>query len=222
MLLASFVVLSGCTINVYHASSSNPAMVDNSMLVIPEAKTKLNGSQPASSKKANSVTPQLNSQLIPTVAVGLERSKIKTPNEVLNMSAKGSGTEHSVKYMDSVGLEVQSMVDAYLNCYHEQADGAIVKVFPNRYFKRYWVYASQQLTFPDEKYFRFVANSAGASEGFMCLASSEDVLSKLPKVYQANVFQKLPVKNFNAVYALYQQATEENLVGRVISYKIQE
>jgi len=142
------------------------------------------------------------------------------PDDVLSISTKGTDENLSVKFMGTIGLEVQSNVDAYLNCYHRQADGAIIKVFPNRYARRYWVYAGQRLTFPDERYFKFVADTAGSSEGFICLLSQEDVLSKLPLVYQANIFQKLPVKNFDAVYALYNQATVENLMARVVSYSI--
>jgi len=138
------------------------------------------------------------------------------------MSAKGTGDDHSVMLMDSVALDVYAQVDAYLNCYHEQADGAIIKIFPNRYTKRYWVHANQRLTLPDEKYFKFVAESAGSTEAFVCFISQEDVLSKLPDAYQAAVFQKLPIKSIESLYALYEQATELNLMARVISYTIRK
>jgi len=200
-LFAGMVILNGCTINHYHRTAPNPGAVDDSLLFIPE------------------LAPRQTIAQSPNTTA-LERSGTASPEEVLSMVATGSGDNQSVQYMDSVGLEVQSNVDAYLNCYHKQADGGIIKVFPNRYAKRYWVYASQRLTLPDERYFKFLANSAGASEGFICLISEEDVLSKLPGIYQALMFQKLPVKNFDAVYTLYDQATEQNLVARVVSYTI--
>ena len=198
-----FAVLSGCTVYHYHIGASKPNTVDDSLLVIPENRARFNDAQSLNNNKQSS----------PSIA---------SLDEVLTMSAKGSGDDGSVRYMDSVGLEVQSNVDAYLNCYHKQADGAIVKVFPNRYARRYWVYASQRLTFPDKKFYKFLANTAGSSEGFICLISKEDVLSKLPRAYQAPIFQKLPVSNFDAVYALYNQATEENLFARVVSYNIEK
>jgi len=208
-LLASNLLLGGCTVNHYHAPATNPTMVDNALLVIPE---------PATARYGNHSGVN---QPIAKNSDGLKTSKLARPEEVLSMIATGTGDDHRVKHMDSVGLEVISEVDAYLNCYHEQADGAIIKVFPNRYDRRYWVYASQRLTFPDEQYFKFIADTAGSTEGFICLISQEDVLSKLPMVYQASTFQKLPVKDFDAVFALYDHATEQNLVARVVSYTVQ-
>lgn len=201
VLFVGMVILNGCTINHYHGTASNPGAVDDSLLFIPELVA-----QQAIAQSSNTTD--------------LKRSGTASPEEVLSMVAMGSGDDQSVQYMDSVGLEVQSNVDAYLNCYHKQADGGIIKVFPNRYARRYWVYATQRLTFPDEKNFKFLANSAGATEGFICLISEEDVLSKLPGIYQALMFQKLPVKSFEAVYTLYDQATERNLVAREVSYII--
>lgn len=202
-------MLEGCTVNHYHAPSSNPAMVDTSLLVIPEPANQRNSSHSGVSK------PNAKN------GTGLKSPRTAAPDEVLSMVATGTGDDHNVSYMDSVSLEVQSNVDAYLNCYYEQADGAIIKVFPNRYARRYWVYASQRLTFPDQKYFKFLADTADSTEGFICLISQEDVLSKLPMAYQASIFQKLPVKDFDAVYALYKRATKQNLVARVVSYKVQ-
>ncbi len=212
LLLVSMAMINGCTINHYHGTAYKPSMVDDSLLVIPEPTAKQSGALSALSK-----SPSGKSQ---TLATGLKSPGTVSPDEVLSMVATGSGDDGSVQYMDSVGLQVQSHVDAYLNCYHEQADGAIIKVFPNRYARRYWVYASQQLTFPNEKFFKFLADTAGSSEGFICLISQEDILSKLPKVYQAPIFQKLPVNSFDSVYALYDEATEENLAARVVSYTI--
>ncbi len=211
-------VLSGCTINHYHGTAIKPSTVDDSLLVIPELATAENSVQ--SGLTMNPATG--NQSTLAANAIGRQYSVTSPPEHILSMVVKGSGENNSVQYMDTVGLEVQSKVDAYLNCYHKQADGNIIKVFPNKYARRYWVYASQQLTFPDEKHFKFLANSAGSSEGFICLLSQEDVLSKLPEIYQARIFQKLPVKNFDAVYALYNQATSENLVARVVSYTIGE
>jgi len=221
-LLISSALISGCTVNLYHTST--PALVDESLLVIPGANTTNNSNNSAHSEfqgipnSANQMRQPANA----SQTIGLNNNKIATPMQVLSMSATGSGGDQVVNYMDSVALQVQSQVDAYLNCYHEQANGAIVKVFPNRYAERYWVYASQQLIFPDEKHYQFLANTADSTEGFICLLSQEDVLSKLPSVYQASTFQKLPVENFDAVYALYDQATEQNLVARVVSYTIQK
>lgn len=207
--------LSGCTINVYHVSTPELAKTDNSLLVVPDTPIELGEKQAKAQSAPSTSTIISNSDETESQTTG-------TTNSVLSMRVEGSGDKQSVSYKDTVGLEVRSSVDAYLNCFHKESDGAIVKVFPNRYNKRYWVNASQQLNLPDAQNFQFLASSAGATEGFMCLLSSEDVLSKLPGVYQAHVFQKLPVKNFDAVFALYRQATKKNLVGRVVTYQIQE
>lgn len=137
------------------------------------------------------------------------------------MNALGSGVSGSVHYRDTVALDVVAQVDAYLNCYYQQADGAIIKIFPNRYSTRYWVYAGQNIELPNDKRFQIQADSLNATEGFMCLASSEDIMSKLPESYRANMFQRLPVQNFDAMYELYREASQANLVGRVVSYEIQ-
>jgi len=137
------------------------------------------------------------------------------------MQATGTGVNNTIQYLDAIDLKIQVKVDGYLNCYYQQANGEIIKVFPNRYAARYWVYAGQEVTLPDPKHFQFIADVQGASEAFMCLASSEDIMSSLPKMYRSNVFQSLPVQSFDSMYAMYKSATQGNLVGRVIAFEIQ-
>lgn len=196
-LLAAGVV-AGCTINIYHA----PAAVSDSVVSKPVVVSSATGI----SDTEAAVFPQ------PITAA---------PDTLLSMSAMGSDGGKIIRHMDSIVLNIQSNVDAYLNCYYQQANGDIVKVFPNKYATSYWVQAGQQLKLPNPQQFEIIADKKGASESFLCLASSEDIMSKLQGIYRANSFQALPVSSYDSMYAVYDNATQANLIGRVVTYEVQ-
>ncbi len=216
MLFIFLVATSGCTVHIYQAgavSTGKPyapeALSAKSFLVVPEQSE-------SSSEPIRNETPKAIPFNNDTAT-----KQVKRAEQILVMRASGSQEDGSVGFGDKVDLVVQANADAYLNCYYQQADGGIVKIFPNRYRARYWVYAGQQIELPDNARFQIVADTAGATEQFMCLASREDIMSQLPAKYAVNMFQKLPVRNFDALYALYRQYSLQNLVGRVVSYDIQ-
>jgi len=203
MCLVMLGTLGGCTINIYHVAPEDAG----AMLVVPDAQSGTDDAQQTS--------PPYQ------VVESSPHSSPTTRRDILSMRVDGLDDKGKVPLDELVNVEIASAVDAYVNCYYQSADNNIIKIFPNRYAPRYWLYANQQIALPNEQYFHIIADTPATTESFMCLASSEDVLNTLPRVYQANVFQTLPVDSFDAMYALYRQATTGNLVGRVISYEIQ-
>lgn len=197
-MVVALLSLSACTINIYHPSPSGEHGPLSSLLYVPEVATH---STEGARNEPNVVSqPKLIDQ--PPKA------------SVLKMDVIIDGQQ-------SVSLNIRSEVDAYVNCYYLQGNGDIVKVFPNRFVSRYWVYAGQQLTVPDSNRFQIVADAPDVTEKFMCLASSEDVMRDLPGPFKANVFQRLPLKDFDSLFALYRQSTSANLVGRVVAFNMQ-
>jgi len=199
-LLFLIALLGGCTINIYHAGALGSSTTANPYVVVPDPQ--------------DEPTSQVFTPLGSSNSAQLSR-------DVLKMSIRGGDESIVVRYMDSVELNVQSTVDAYLNCYYQEASGQIVKIFPNRFAPRYWVYAGQSIQIPSSPSFRVVADRRNVREGFMCLISSADVMSALPAVYRANSFQPIPSGHFDNIYALYRESTSENLLGRVLTYDVQ-
>jgi len=190
------VLSPGCTLNIYH--TAHPDATGNTALVIPQT-----------------VEPIQTNELEVSAS-----SSFVSPEAVLSMTLKGDKNNDEVRYMDTVELAIQSTVDAYLNCYYKQANGEILKIFPNRHSTRYWVYSGQKITLPESQYFHIVADTINSREAFLCLVSREDVLARLPAVYQARVFQNLPASHFDDIYALYRRSTQANLIGRVLTYDV--
>lgn len=206
----------GCTINIYRTpvSSANPVTASSTasplenkdLLVNPELAVPLTSSK---SKVSEFQRKGGKNRLVPA-------------EKIITMQTSGSDQNGAIELMDTVELDIVSQVDAYLNCYYQQADDAIVKIFPNRYSTRYWIYAGQRIALPDNTRYAIVADSPNVSEGFLCLVSSEDILSQLPEAYRANSFQTLPVRNFDAMFELYKKNSSKNLVARSVFYVIDE
>ncbi len=160
------------------------------------------------------VASETNAKITPS-----NQARSRSPINLIAVSGSGNS---SVVYEDEViTLTIKSEVNAFVNCYYQLSNGQIVKLFPNRYMPEYWVSAGQQIDIPASAQFQIVADRQGQSERFMCLASSEDILVRLPPVFSANLFQKVPVKSFDDMYDIYRRRTSQNLVGNVVSLNVQ-
>jgi len=104
---------------------------------------------------------------------------------------------------ESIEFSVTATVDAHLYCYYQQADGKVMKIFPNRFSKREKITANRIIQFPDDKRYQIRADKRGSSEQIMCMASYENIEEKLPFTLAEKDFQPLPVKSIENIYAFY-------------------
>jgi len=123
---------------------------------------------------------------------------------------------------DSITLEVMLNVDAYVSCYYQQDEGNIIKLFPNRIIPLYRLESGQVLQIPGANSFRVMTGETTTTDGYMCLASGEDVTPDLPIIYQANAFQQVPANDFDNLFNVYRESTPHNLIARVIEVPVEQ
>ena len=197
MLVVSGVFLYGCTINIYHNVASNypTGSHENSLVASTSAGFSINNAETenhiAGTVGAAEIMQLSTSPVAPLVASG-----------------------------DSFALQVILSVDAYVSCFYQQDGGNIIKLFPNRIIPIYLLKSGQVLRIPGANGFRVLTNSENSTDSYMCLASDEDVMPNLPLVFQSNAFQQVPVSNFEELFSVYDNATTENLIARVLEFPV--
>ena len=94
---------------------------------------------------------------------------------------------------EKLHLEIRLDQDAWLYCFYRQADGRMLKIFPNRYHKNAKVSGGNLLTIPDSMLpFDLVVGEPAGTELVKCFALDKDVTSRLPKSIRADNFPVLP------------------------------
>lgn len=189
-------LLCGCTVNIYQNKNS-----ENLFTGSPE-------------RQSNEIKPITENK------PGESRANNATAAEVMLLSTTPRGV--LVSSSDSITLEVMLNVDAYVSCYYQQDDGNIIKLFPNRIIPLYRLESGQVLRIPGANSFRVLTGKAKITDGYMCLASGEDVTPDLPIIYQANAFQQVPVNDFDNLFKVYRESTPNNLVARVIEVPVEQ
>ncbi|HHJ18255.1 MAG TPA: DUF4384 domain-containing protein, partial [Gammaproteobacteria bacterium] len=109
---------------------------------------------------------------------------------------------------ESLSFKVKTTTDANVYCYYQQADGKIFKVFPNRFTPSAQVRASEHLVIPGKNHFELKLDQRGTTERVMCVASREDLDTKLPPVLSERSLQPLPLKKLDSVYYYYKQVAD--------------
>lgn len=188
-------LLHGCTVNIYQNKDSENVIT---------------GSSGQQSNEIKSLVEQKTGEV---------RTGTVNAAEVMLISTTPRGTLVSSK--DSITLEVMLNVDAYVSCYYQQDDGHIIKLFPNRIIPLYKLESGQVLRIPGANSFRVLTTDNKTTDGYMCLASGEDVTPDLPIVYQANAFQQVPANDFGKLFDVYRESTPANLVARVIEVPVE-
>ena len=192
-------LLCGCTINIYKNGE-------------PEGSVSGVASEPRSDIENGIVNAGSVAQS--------ERTGTVSAASVMAISTTPSGA--LVSYDDSVALEVVLSVQAYVSCFYQQDDGHVIKLFPNRIIPLYRLESGEVLRIPGANGFRVLTSEAETSDSYMCLASSEDVTTDLPLIFQANTFQKIPVDNFDRLFDVYRKSTKNNLVARVLEVPVSQ
>lgn len=133
-----------------------------------------------------------------TVAKALDDSPISlslTANDGRNIFRRG----------ESIVLNVKPSRDAFLYCFMQDENRAIMRFYPNRFAKDAFVPA-RGLQLPKGSEFAITANSKGVREHIVCFAANHDVFAELPPSIGAGDFEALQVSSLDALKQAFMQA----------------
>lgn len=110
--------------------------------------------------------------------------------------SSNKGNDPSYKIGQKMVLSVRTSVDAYIGCYYLQADGAIFRIFPNRFVKSGFLNGGFTQNIPSASMpFAFEFTPPRGVEAVKCFATEHDVAKDLTAVLDQAAFKPLSVAN---------------------------
>ena len=103
-----------------------------------------------------------------------------------------------------VSLSLKSRDTLFAYCYVQDADGAVARVFPNRWQPDPLIQAGKEVSVPGERAgFDLVLPDAGARETVACFASEKEIGRRLPQTLAKEDLAPLPVPSLDALNNVY-------------------
>ncbi|MBC8451942.1 MAG: DUF4384 domain-containing protein [Rhodospirillaceae bacterium] len=93
-------------------------------------------------------------------------------------------------------LFIEAGRDSYLYCFYRQADGAIMRVFPNQFHRNAFVAGGRDLHIPGPSMrFDWIVEPPTGIEIMKCFAFDRDIADELPRLVQKLDFKPLPYRS---------------------------
>ena len=93
-------------------------------------------------------------------------------------------------------LFIETGRDSYLYCFYRQADGAIMRVFPNQFHRNAFVAGGKDLHIPEPSMgFDWIVEPPTGIEIMKCFAFDRDISEELPRLVQKLDFKPLPYRS---------------------------
>jgi hypothetical protein len=104
---------------------------------------------------------------------------------------------------ESIVLQVTPSRDAYVYCFMQDENNAIMRFFPNRFGGGDAFVTPRGMNLPGKGGFSIDANTRGSRETIACYATERDVFTALPENIAAGDFEALPVKGMAELSAAF-------------------
>lgn len=113
---------------------------------------------------------------------------------VLQLSSS-RGTHPTYHVNETLAVEAVTAQDAFLYCYYQDADGAVARIFPNRFQPNALVHGGAPVAIPPGagKAFAIRFDKSHAKEAVACIASSAELGLRLPNQLKTQDLAPLPV-----------------------------
>jgi curli biogenesis system outer membrane secretion channel CsgG len=146
---------------------------------------------PAAAVAANAVpAPAVPAPAAPAPAVARE----PTPPPTLQLSSS-HGAHPTYHVNETLAVEAVTAQDAFLYCYYQDSEGAVARIFPNRFQPNALVHGGAPIAIPPGagKAFAIRFDKSRAKEAVACIASSAELGLRLPNQLKAQDLAPLPV-----------------------------
>jgi len=148
-----------------------------------------------------------------------EQSGSMAASEFVMTSDRGDNPSYNTG--ESITLKVQSEQDTYLQCFYQQANNTVVKVFPNRFRQSAVIRGGDVVAIPDGQMpFRLKFDQPSSQEAFSCISSATDLSDVLPLEIVDRDLEPIPVNSLDDITAVFNQVTQGNFTQREIVVQI--
>lgn len=139
-------------------------------------------------------------------AASVPPSTPPAPSKVEIITSRGARPNFSVN--DTLVVEARTSQDSFLYCYYQDSDGAVARIFPNRFQPNAYVHGGSAVEIPpgSEKPFNIRFDKHHAREAVACVASPLELGLKLPEAFKAQDLQPLPVSGLEDVVETFRRA----------------
>jgi curli biogenesis system outer membrane secretion channel CsgG len=120
----------------------------------------------------------------------------------LRLALSSTNGNNSFRPGENIVLKLAPSRDAYIYCFMQDENQAIMRFFPNRFIKDAFV-PVRGMNLP--KNGEFSINASGGRETIACFATDRDVFTYLPASIASGDFEALSVKNLAELKATFQR-----------------
>jgi hypothetical protein len=175
---------------------------------------------PSSSSSPAAAAPSIAAPSPPAPAAIAARQPV-APAPSLRLSTN-RGEKPTYRVDETLAVEAVTAQDAFLYCYYQDADGAIARIFPNRFQPNALVHGGTPVEIPPNagKAFSIRFDKSHVKEAVACVASSDELGLKLPSQLKAEDLAPLPVKSLQDVVARFHQLGGNPLTERWLSIEV--
>ena len=151
-------------------------------------------------------------------AVAAEQEEAVAPLILSLVSDESDGTyevDRELHFYASVNR------DAHIYCYYADAFGNVARVFPNQFQQESFRPAGVSVAIPDENAgFDIILDHAGADERVACLASTEDLITRLPEALQLPDLMPIPNRSIDDIVDAYRDLDQDGVVLSRLDLKV--
>lgn len=106
---------------------------------------------------------------------------------------------------EALSVKAQASADGFLYCYYADAQGAVSRIFPNRFQPNAFVEANRQIDIPPgpQQPFTIRMDRGGTSETIACVVSPQEVGIGIPDRFKADDLQVIPQAGLTDVLGAY-------------------
>ena len=117
---------------------------------------------------------------------------------------------------ETLVLAVEPREDAYVYCFYQDANGAVARIFPNRFQPNPFLHGGKRIEIPsaDRESFLIRFDPPGGRETISCVAADRDVWSRLPDTLKTTDLEPLVVSGLDEVAARFREVADAQ-VGEV-------
>jgi curli biogenesis system outer membrane secretion channel CsgG len=158
---------------------------------VPTAGAPATSSGPATGPLSASVAAAASPPPAPTVEIKTSR-----------------GGHPSFRVNDTLVVEARTTQDGFLYCYYQDSEGAVARIFPNRFQPNAFVRGGSDVEIPPgaPKPFDIRFDKRNAHEAVACVASPLEIGLKLPEQFKVQDLEPLPVHNLKDVIESFRRA----------------
>ena len=114
------------------------------------------------------------------------------------------GRDPLYKIGETMQLVVQVSRDAFIFCFNQQADGSLIKIFPNRFHTDAHLPAHSSIFIPNEDMpFKYRFAPPAGVEHIRCFATDKDVTAVLPREVATKDFKPLSISSLDELVPVF-------------------